>query len=75
MLEFLPQLVEALTNEGYVLTDAEAAIFLPCLVEKSGYDMEKIREKIRVLTRQIVSIYPAAKVFPYVVEGLRSKNN
>ncbi|KAJ8426686.1 hypothetical protein Cgig2_018777 [Carnegiea gigantea] len=75
VLEFLPQLVEALTNEGYVLTDAEAAIFLPCLVEKSGYDMEKLREKIRVLTRQIVSIYPAAKVFPYVVEGLRSKNN
>ena len=34
VLEFLPQLVEALTNEGYVLTDAEAAIFLPCLVEK-----------------------------------------
>ncbi|XP_021726403.1 protein MOR1-like isoform X2 [Chenopodium quinoa] len=75
VLEFLPEFFEALRIEGYALTEAEAAIFLPCLVEKSGHNIEKLREKIHELTKQIVSIYPAAKLFPYVVEGLRSKNN
>lgn len=34
VLEFLPELFEMLRNEGYMMTEAEAAIFLPCLVEK-----------------------------------------
>lgn len=37
VLEFLPELFEALRVEGYALTEAEAAIFLPCLVEKVGF--------------------------------------
>ncbi|KNA20108.1 hypothetical protein SOVF_055370 [Spinacia oleracea] len=75
VLEFLPEFFEALRVEGYALTEPEAAIFLPCLVEKSGHNIEKLREKIHELTKQIVSIYSAAKLFPYIVEGLRSKNN
>lgn len=75
VLEFLPEFFEALRIEGYALTEAEAAIFLPCLVEKSGHNIEKLREKIHELTKQIVTIYSAAKLFPYIVEGLRSKNN
>lgn len=34
VLEFLPELLEMLRNEGYTMTEAEAAIFLPCLIEK-----------------------------------------
>lgn len=34
VLEFLPELFEALRDEGYSLTEAEAAVFLPCLMEK-----------------------------------------
>ncbi|KAH9626996.1 hypothetical protein KSS87_017847 [Heliosperma pusillum] len=75
VLEFLPELLEAMKSEGYALTEAEAAIFLPCFVEKSGHNIEKLREKMRELTKRIISVYSAAKLFPYVVEGLRSKNN
>ncbi|CAO2823819.1 unnamed protein product [Amaranthus hypochondriacus] len=75
VLEFLPELFEALRIEGYALTEAEATIFLPCLVEKSGHNIEKLREKIHELTKHIVNVYSAAKLFPYIVEGLRSKNN
>ncbi|ONK78042.1 uncharacterized protein A4U43_C02F13600 [Asparagus officinalis] len=75
VLEFLPELVDGLKEEGYTLTEAEAAMFLPCLVEKSGHNIEKLREKIRELMKQIVSIYSASKLLPYVLEGLRSKNN
>uniref|UniRef100_A0A1D1XIA6 Protein MOR1 n=1 Tax=Anthurium amnicola TaxID=1678845 RepID=A0A1D1XIA6_9ARAE len=75
VLEFLPELIDILKDEGYALTESEAAIFLPCLIEKSGHNIEKVREKLRELTKQIVHVYPASKLFPYILEGLRSKNN
>lgn len=75
VLEFLPELFDTLRDEAYSLTESEAAIFLPCLIEKSGHNIEKVREKMRELTKQIVNIYSASKSFPYILEGLRSKNN
>ncbi|XP_011096260.1 protein MOR1 isoform X1 [Sesamum indicum] len=75
VLEFLPELLEMLRNEGYTMTEAEAAIFLPCLIEKSGHNIEKVREKMRELMKQIIHAYSPAKTFPYILEGLRSRNN
>lgn len=75
VLEFLPELFDSLKGDAYALTESEAAIFLPCLIEKMGHNIEKVREKMRDLTKQIVQMYSAAKSFPYILEGLRSKNN
>ncbi|KAJ6966865.1 protein MOR1-like [Populus alba x Populus x berolinensis] len=75
VLEFLPDLFDRLRDEAYTLSESEAAIFLPCLIEKLGHNIEKVREKMRELTKQIVLAYSAAKSFPYILEGLRSKNN
>ncbi|XP_019170142.1 PREDICTED: protein MOR1-like [Ipomoea nil] len=75
VLEFLPELFDMLKNEGYTMTEAEAAIFLPCLVEKSGHNIEKVREKMRVLMKKIIYTYSASKTYPYILEGLRSRNN
>ncbi|XP_077250058.1 protein MOR1-like isoform X3 [Tasmannia lanceolata] len=75
VLEFLPELIGTLKDEGYTLSESEAAIFIPCLIEKSGHNIEKVREKMRELTKQIACIYSASKLFPYILEGLRSKNN
>ncbi|KAL3519697.1 hypothetical protein ACH5RR_017846 [Cinchona calisaya] len=75
VLEFLPELFDMLKNEGYILTEAETAIFLPCLIEKSGHNIAQLREKMRELIKQIILAYSAAKTFPYVLEGLRSRNN
>ncbi|XP_057764557.1 protein MOR1 isoform X1 [Salvia miltiorrhiza] len=75
VLEFLPELLDMLRNEGYTMTEAEATIFLPCLVEKSGHNIEKVREKMRELMKQVIQTYSAAKTFPYILEGLRSRNN
>lgn len=75
VLEFLPELFDTLRDEGYSLTESEAAVFLPCLVEKLGHNIEKVREKMRELTKQIVNFYSATKTLPYILEGLRSKNN
>ncbi|XP_057833318.2 protein MOR1-like isoform X1 [Cryptomeria japonica] len=75
VLEFLPEFVDALKKEGYTLTEYEANILLPCLMEKSGHNIEKVREKMRELTKLIAGIYPPPKLFAYILEGLRSKNN
>lgn len=75
VLEFLPEFVDALKNEGYTLTEYEANILLPCLIEKSGHNIEKVREKMRELIKLISGIYPPSKLFTYMLEGLRSKNN
>lgn len=45
------------------------------LVLQSGHNIEKVREKMRELTKQIVNFYSATKTLPYILEGLRSKNN
>lgn len=42
---------------------------------QSGHNIEKVREKMRELTKQIIHFYSAAKTLPYILEGLRSKNN
>ncbi|XP_024030608.1 protein MOR1 [Morus notabilis] len=75
VLDFLPELLDTLKDEGHSLTESEAAIFFPCLIEKLGHNIEKVREKMRELTKQIVQAYSASKSFPYILEGLRSKNN
>ncbi|CAM6027517.1 unnamed protein product [Sphagnum balticum] len=75
VIDFLFDFVDALRNHEYSLTDYEASILIPCLVEKSGHNNEKVCEKIRELTRLLCYIYPPSKVFAYVVEGLQSKNN
>ncbi|KAK1424197.1 hypothetical protein QVD17_19518 [Tagetes erecta] len=62
VLEFLPELFDTLRNEDYTLNESEASIFLPCLVEKE-------------LMKQIIHSYSAAKTLPYILEGLRSRNN
>ncbi|XWS16703.1 hypothetical protein CRYUN_Cryun34aG0113700 [Craigia yunnanensis] len=75
VLEFLPELFDSLKGEAYALTELEAAIFLPCLIEKVGHNIVKVREKMRDLMKQIVQMYSAAKTYPYILEGLCSKNN
>ncbi|KAG0602469.1 hypothetical protein M758_10G016500 [Ceratodon purpureus] len=75
VIDFLFDLVEGLKGEAYMFSEFEGNILFPCLVEKSGHNIEKVRERIRELTRLLCSIYPAPKVFGYMVDGLKSKNN
>ncbi|KAG5516861.1 hypothetical protein RHGRI_037558 [Rhododendron griersonianum] len=75
VLEFLPDLFDTLRCEGCTMTEAEAAIFLPCLIEKSGHNIEKAREKMRGLIKKIIHAYSATKSLPYILEGLHSRNH
>lgn len=42
---------------------------------QSGHNIAQVREKMRELIKQIILTYSAAKTFPYILEGLRSRNN
>ncbi|TVU36608.1 hypothetical protein EJB05_18547 [Eragrostis curvula] len=75
VLDFLPELFDLLKDQSYMLTEAEAAIFFPCLVEKCGHNIEKVRKEMGELIKQIVTVYSLPKLLPYILEGLRSKNN
>lgn len=45
------------------------------LFVQTGHNIEKLREKLRELMKQIIHSYSAAKTLPYILEGLRSRNN
>lgn len=42
---------------------------------QSGHENEKVLEKMRELMKQMIYCYSASKTFPYIMEGLRSRNN
>lgn len=44
-------------------------------VLQSGHNIEKVREKMGELIKQMINIYSLPKLIPYILEGLRSKNN
>ncbi|CAM6101171.1 unnamed protein product [Calypogeia fissa] len=75
VLDFLQELFTGLRIDGYTMTDWEAVNIFPCLVEKAGHNIEKVREKMRELMRVLCCLYPCSKIFVYITEGLRSKNN
>jgi cytoskeleton-associated protein 5 len=42
---------------------------------QSGHNIEKVREKMGELIKQMMNIYSLPKPLPYILERLRSKNN
>jgi len=76
ILAFLDVLVDSLSTRGYQMSDYEANSLLPCLVEKSGHNMDKVRHKYKELLQKFALVYPASKLFLLMADGAtKSKNN
>ncbi|XP_018010529.1 cytoskeleton-associated protein 5 [Hyalella azteca] len=73
-MEYLTNVFTYLSDDGYRLMDFEAYSFLPFIVQKFGDPKDGIRGPARNIVRLIVRIYPASKVSPYLMEGLKNKN-
>uniref|UniRef100_A0A1I8P7A2 TOG domain-containing protein n=1 Tax=Stomoxys calcitrans TaxID=35570 RepID=A0A1I8P7A2_STOCA len=73
-LEYLQQVFETLVEHEYVLAENEGSSFVPHLLLKLGDPKDAVRNGVRSLLRQIILVYPYAKVFVYVMDGLKSKN-
>ncbi|XP_024136733.1 cytoskeleton-associated protein 5 isoform X2 [Oryzias melastigma] len=74
-LEFLKLLFIMLNNENYHLTEYEANSFIPYLILKVGESKDGVRKDVRAILTMLCKVYPASKVFPFLMEGTKSKNS
>ncbi|KAJ3021312.1 Microtubule-associated protein, microtubule dynamics during spindle orientation [Thoreauomyces humboldtii] len=73
-LDLIEHLLALLDHSGAQLSEYEAAAFLPFFVNKTGDPKETMRVKMRGIMRQLTRVYPASKLFNYLIRGLESKN-
>jgi len=74
VLDVLSAIVSGIFDVGGQLTDREAQILIPNLLERSGHNMGSIREAICALLGRTVMVFPRIKVLPMLLQGLTSKN-
>ncbi|XP_074129098.1 cytoskeleton-associated protein 5 isoform X1 [Sminthopsis crassicaudata] len=74
-LEYLKLLFTLLSDEEYHLTENEASSFIPYLILKVGEPKDVIRKDVRAILNRMCLVYPASKMFPFLMEGTKSKNS
>ncbi|PJF18721.1 hypothetical protein PSACC_01466 [Paramicrosporidium saccamoebae] len=56
------------------LSEVEASSFLPQFVQRAGELKEPIKGRLRGIYRQLCRVYPASKIFVFLLDGLKSKS-
>jgi cytoskeleton-associated protein 5 len=74
-LDITENLVAVLDEEGYNLSEYEAVSFLPFLLNKVGDPKEVMRARIRAILKSMCRIYPASKMFNYLLDAAASSKN
>ncbi|XP_042571145.1 cytoskeleton-associated protein 5 isoform X2 [Cyprinus carpio] len=74
-LEFLKLLFTMLSRKNYQLSDYEASSFIPYLILKVGESKDGVRKDVRAILTMLCKVYAASKVFPFLMEGTKSKNS
>ncbi|NWU97847.1 CKAP5 protein, partial [Upupa epops] len=74
-LEYLKLLFSLLSQEEYHLTENEASSFIPYLILKVGEPKDVIRRDVRAILNRMCLVYPASKMFTFIMEGTKSKNS
>uniref|UniRef100_A0A1A7WRM3 Cytoskeleton associated protein 5 n=1 Tax=Iconisemion striatum TaxID=60296 RepID=A0A1A7WRM3_9TELE len=75
VLEYLKLLFTMLNRENYHLTEYEANSFIPYLLLKVGESKDVVRKDVRAILAMLCKVYPASKIFPFLMEGTKSKNS
>ncbi|XP_028842813.1 cytoskeleton-associated protein 5 isoform X3 [Denticeps clupeoides] len=74
-MEFLKLLFSMLSREDYHLNEYEASSFIPYLILKVGESKDVVRKDVRAILSMLCKVYPANKLFPFLMEGTKSKNS
>uniref|UniRef100_UPI003AB1091D cytoskeleton-associated protein 5-like n=1 Tax=Centroberyx gerrardi TaxID=166262 RepID=UPI003AB1091D len=74
-LEFLKLLFLSLSKQDYCLSELEANSFIPYLILKMGESKDVVRKDVRAIMSMLCKVYPASKIFPFIMEGTKSKNS
>ncbi|XP_078478550.1 cytoskeleton-associated protein 5 [Lampetra planeri] len=75
VLEYLKLLFAMLNRENYHLTEYEASSFVPYLILKVGESKDVVRKDVRAILAMLCKVYPASKIFPFLMDGTKSKNS
>ncbi|XP_034031603.1 cytoskeleton-associated protein 5 isoform X2 [Thalassophryne amazonica] len=75
VLEYLKLLFAMLNRDNYHLTEYEANSFVPYLVLKVGESKDVVRKDVRAILTMLCNVYPASKIFPFLMDGTKSKNS
>ncbi|XP_041753854.1 cytoskeleton-associated protein 5-like [Coregonus clupeaformis] len=74
-LEYLKLLFLSLSKHNYHLSEQEATSFIPYLVLKVGESKDVVRKDVRAIMGMLCKVYPASRIFPFLMEGTKSKNS
>jgi len=72
--EVLSLTLRSLDQAQLTLTEREAQILLPNLLERSGHNIASVREGMEGIIRQTVGLHPKQKLLPMLLLGLHSKS-
>ncbi|XP_053545283.1 cytoskeleton-associated protein 5-A [Bombina bombina] len=75
VLEFLKLVFTMLSQEEYHMTDLEGNSFIPYLLLKVGEPKDNVRKDVRAILSKMCQVYPASKMFNFIMEGIKSKNS
>ncbi|KAM6926732.1 cytoskeleton-associated protein 5 isoform 2-T2 [Lycodopsis pacificus] len=75
VLEYLKLVFAMLNRENYHLTEYEANSFIPYLILKVGESKDVVRKDVRAILAMLCKVHPASKVFPFLMDGTKSKNS
>ncbi|KAJ1982689.1 hypothetical protein H4R34_001626 [Dimargaris verticillata] len=74
-LDLVDHLISLATSHEYHWSEYEASVFLPSFIAKLGDPKETIRARVTALWRRLWNVYPASRLFQYLLDyGLKSKN-
>ncbi|ORX54518.1 ARM repeat-containing protein [Hesseltinella vesiculosa] len=74
-LDLTQHIIASMDEQGYHLSEYEAVSFLPFLINKVGDPKEVMRTRIRAILKAICRIYPASKLFNYLLEAAANSKN
>ncbi|GAA5800421.1 hypothetical protein HPULCUR_005851 [Helicostylum pulchrum] len=74
-LDITQNLIAIMDEEGCSLSEYEAISFLPFLINKVGDPKEIMRARIRAILKSLCRIYPASKVFNYLLDSAAASKN
>uniref|UniRef100_A0A673Z6M8 Cytoskeleton associated protein 5 n=1 Tax=Salmo trutta TaxID=8032 RepID=A0A673Z6M8_SALTR len=74
-LEYLKLLFLSLSKHNYHLSEQEANSFIPYLILKVGESKDVVRKDVRTIMGMLCKVYPASRMFPFLMEGTKSKNS
>ncbi|XP_053545282.1 cytoskeleton-associated protein 5 [Bombina bombina] len=75
VLEFLKLVFTMLSQEEYHMTDLEGTSFIPYLLLKVGEPKDNVRKDVRAILSKMCQVYPASKMFNFIMDGIKSKNS